>query len=121
MSFELTEHYLLVKGHGRRDSFSSMVKASEMIFEKIRETNATHLLIDYRNIVANVRMTEAFNIVKRYEVAQPDFRNLTAAAVFGAKAMEFGRYWQEVSRKRGFFVEIFDDIEEAKRWLKKRK
>jgi hypothetical protein len=119
VSFELTDHYLLVIGHGSRDTFASMVEASEKIFAKVHETKARRLLVDYRNLKINVRITEAFNIVKRYEVAQPDFKHLITAAVFDSKGMEFGRYWQEVSRQRGFVIEIFEDLEEAKRWLVK--
>lgn len=119
VSFELTDHYLLVIGHGSRDTFASMVEASETIFAKVHETKARRLLVDYRNLKINVRMTEAFNIVKRYEAAQPDFRYLITAAVFDENGMEFGRYWQEVSRQRGFIIEIFEDVDEAKRWLKK--
>jgi hypothetical protein len=123
VSFELTDDYLLVIGHGSRDTFASMVEASEIIFAKVHETKATRLLVDYRELKINVRMNEAFNIVKRYEVAQPDFRYLITAAVFDSKSnsngMEFGRYWQKVSLQRGFVIEIFEDIEEAKRWLKK--
>jgi hypothetical protein len=119
VSFELTDKYLLVIGHGSRDNFSSMVEASEIIFAKVVETKAQRLLVDYRKLQINVRMSEAFNIVKRYETVQPQFKNMVTAAVFDSSGMEFGRYWQEVSRQRGFIIEIFDDFEEAERWLKK--
>ncbi len=119
VSFELTDDYLLVIGHGSRDTFSSMVEASKIIFAKVHETKATRLLVDYRRLKINVRMNDAFNIVKRYEAAEPDFRYLVTAAVFDPDGMEFGRYWQKVSLQRGFVIEIFEDISEAKRWLKK--
>ena len=119
MSFELTDKYLLVIGHGSRDNFASMVAASEIIFAKVEETKTQRLLVDYRKLQINVRMGDAFNIVKRYEAAKPQFKDMVTAAVFDSNGMEFGRYWQEVSRQRGFIIEIFDDFDEAERWLKK--
>lgn len=117
VSFEVTDHYLLVIGHGRRDTFAAMVEASETIFAKVHETKATRLLVDYRALRINVRMSDAFNIVKRYEAAQPDFRYVITAAVFDSDGMEFGKYWQQVSRQRGFVIEIFDSIDDARHWL----
>src|SRR5688572_14168829 len=114
VSFELKESYLLVIGNGSRDNLASMVEASTMIYEKVRETQVRYLLVDYRK----VQMNEAFNIVKRYEAAQPELKKLTIAAVFQGEGIEFGRYWQEISRQRGFFIEIFEDIEAAEKWLK---
>jgi hypothetical protein len=117
VSFELRELYLLVVGHGKRDSFTSMVDASEKIFIKVRETQARRLLVDYRKLEINVRMSDAFNIVKRYEAAQPELRNLKIAAVFDGPGMEFGKYWKEVCRQRGFLIETFENMEEAEKWL----
>jgi hypothetical protein len=120
VSFEVKELYLLVVGHGSRDSLASMVEASAQIFEKVRETQRRFLLVDYRNLQINVRMTEAFNIVKRYEVAQPGLKDITIAAVFGGNGVEFGKYWREVGLQRGFFIEMFQDIDQAEEWLIKR-
>jgi hypothetical protein len=117
VSFELKEHYLLVIGNGSRDNLASMVEASNMIYEKVQQTQVQHLLVDYRKLQINVQMNEAFNIVKRYEVAQPELKELTIAAVFEAGGIEFGKYWQKIGQQRGFFIEIFEDIEVAEKWL----
>jgi hypothetical protein len=117
VSFELKEKYLLVLGHGKRDNLASMVKASAQIYEKVLETNSRYLLVDYRNLQINVHMSEAFNIVKRYEVIQPELKKLTIAAVFAGEGLDFGKYWKDVSRQRGFFIEIFEDIKIAETWL----
>src|SRR5688572_22897573 len=110
VSFELREKYLLVLGHGKRDDLTSMAKASAEIYEKVLETKSRYLLVDYRNLQINVHMSEAFNIVKRYEAIQPQLKNLIIAAVFEGRGLEFGRYWKDVGRQRGFFIEIFEDI-----------
>jgi hypothetical protein len=117
VSFELRDRYLLVIGHGQRDNLASMAQASALIYEKVLETKSRYLLVDYRNLQVNVYMNEAFNIVKRYEVIQPELKNLIIAAVFGEKSRAFGKYWKDIGRQRGFFIESFDDMHEAEEWL----
>jgi hypothetical protein len=117
VSFELKEKYLLVVGLGKRDNLISMTKASAQIYEKVLETKSRYLLVDYRYLQINVHLNEAFNIVKRYEAVQPELKKLTIAAVFEGKGLDFGNYWKDVSRQRGFFIEIFQDIKVAEDWL----
>jgi hypothetical protein len=115
--FELREKYLLVIGLGRRDSFSAMAEASNLIYDKIVETNSQYLLVDYRKLEINVNLTEAFNIVKRYETTIPDLKSITIAAVFDGEGLTFANYWKEISTKRGFSITIFEDITAAEQWL----
>jgi len=117
VSFELKEKYLLVVGHGKRDTLTAMAQAFALIYEKVLETKSRYLLVDYRTLQINVHLNEAFNIVKRYEKIQPHLKNLVMAAVFEGKGLVFGKYWKEVARERGFFIETFDDIRVAEDWL----
>jgi len=117
VSFELKENYLLVVGHGKRDSLTSMAQASKLIYEKVLETGSRYLLVDYRNLQIQVHLSEAFNIVKRYEAVQPELKKLKIAAVFTEPGMNFGQYWKDIGRQRGFFIEIFEDYAAAENWL----
>ncbi|GHM99397.1 hypothetical protein WSM22_08870 [Cytophagales bacterium WSM2-2] len=117
VTFELTEKYLLITGHGTRDSLTSMAEASAQIYRKMQETNSRYLLVDYRKLQINVHLNEAFNIVKRYEVIQPGLKDAVIAAVFEKPGLEFGNYWKEIALKRGFFIEIFEDMKLAEEWL----
>ena len=117
VSFELREKYLLVVGHGKRDNLSSMVAASAEIYAKVLETNSHFLMVDYRKLEINVHLTEAFNIVKSYEKRSPGLKQIIIAGVFSSAGLEFANYWKEVSVKRGFHIEIFEDIEVAEAWL----
>jgi hypothetical protein len=117
VTFELRDKYLLVTGHGTRNSLSSMVEASEIIFNKLHETGKNFLLVDYTRLLINVHLAEAFNIVKRYETARPELKRILIAAAFSTTGIEFGNYWKEIGTKRGFSIEIFDDLEKAERWL----
>ena len=117
VSFELKEKFLLAIGHGKRDSFSSMAEASNLIYDKIVETNSRYLLVDYRKLQINVNLTEAFNIVKRYERTIPDLKKVIIAAVFDYHGRAFASYWKEISSKRGFSITIFEDVDAAEQWL----
>lgn len=117
VSFELKEKYLMVVGHGRRDNLAVMAEASAQVYQKVLETKTRYLLVDYRKLQINVHMNEAFNIVKRYEVLQPELKNLLIAAVFDGKGLEFGKYWKDIAIQRGFHIEIFEDIDAAEKWV----
>lgn len=117
VSFELRENYLLITGIGKRDNLTTMAEASAQIYAKVRETMSRYLLVDYRKLQINVHLNEAFNIVKHYELIQPELKNVIIAAVFEGKGFEFGNYWKEIGRQRGFLIEIFKDMEVAEAWL----
>jgi hypothetical protein len=117
VTFELKEHYLLVTGHGVRNSLKDMVDTANMIIKKAQETNSTKMLVDYRQLDIQVRITDAFNIVKTYERSLPQLRNIVVAGVFEKYHRDFASYWQEVSATRGFTIKVFEDIIEAEMWL----
>jgi len=119
VSFELKEKYLLITGLGKRDKLADMAEASAQIYAKVRETKSRYLLVDYCKLQINVHLSEAFNIVKRYETIQPELKNVVIAAAFQGKGLEFGNYWKEIARQRGFFIEIFEDLKIAEAWLLK--
>jgi hypothetical protein len=117
VTFELKEQYLLVIGHGVRNSLAGMVETAGTIIKKAQETNSSKMLVDYRQLDIQVRITEAFNIVKTYEQSLPHLRNIIVAAVFEKHHRDFASYWQEVSSKRGFTIKTFENFTEAERWL----
>jgi hypothetical protein len=119
VSFEVREKYLLITGLGKRDKLAEMAEASAQIYAKVRETKSRYLLVDYCKLQINVHLNEAFNIVKRYETVQPELKNVIIAAAFARKGLEFGNYWKEIGCRRGFFIEIFEDINIAEAWLLK--
>lgn len=117
VSFEVKENYLLVVGHGRRESLTEMVAASKQIADKIKETGIRYLLIDYRKLDIHVRINEAFNIVREYEAHQPGLREVIIAAVFEERGWAFANYWKEIGKQRGFTITLFNDITIAEAWL----
>lgn len=117
ISFELRSKYLLVVGHGSRNDIATMEKASAQILDKAIETMSSCLLVDYRNLKINVKLSEAFNIVKHYEETHPHLKSIFIAGVFSTSNLEFGKLWTEIGRKRGFTMEFFYDMLSAEQWL----
>ncbi|MBX2893980.1 MAG: hypothetical protein KF763_00960 [Cyclobacteriaceae bacterium] len=117
VTFELRDQYLLVIGHGVRNSLADMVHTASLIINEAQATGSNKMLVDYRQLDIQVRITEAFNIVKTYEQNLPALRNMVVAAVFESRHRTFASYWQEVSSKRGFTIKTFEDFEEAEKWL----
>jgi hypothetical protein len=119
--FELREKYLLVVGLGKRDNLLQMTEAANKIVKTAMEYDRRLMLVDYRKLEIDVSMSEAFNIVRGYEVHQPDLKKIVVAAVFdrneNPKGWEFGRFWKDIGEKRGFHIEIFEDIDVAESWL----
>ena len=117
VSFELKEKYLLVLGLGKRDNFAEMAKASSAIYEKVIETKSKALLVDYRKLEINLSLTQAFNVVRKYEANMPELADVAIACVFNEDGLEFGNYWKDIAQKRGFNIVIFKDFESAEDWL----
>ena len=121
ISFEVREKYLLVVGHGKRDNLMKMAEAADRIVKTAVEYDRRLMLVDYRKLEIEVPMSEAFNIVRGYEAHQPDLKQIIVAAVFDRKDNErgwiFGNFWKEIGAKRGFHIEVFDDIDVAEQWL----
>jgi hypothetical protein len=120
VSFELYNNYLLVIGHGVRDSNASMIEATVATYQKILETQSQFLLVDYRKVEIDLDHVQAFNLIKTYESKMPQLHQVTAACVFNDTSKEFALYWQSIGRKRGFDIFIFETLEDAERWLKEK-
>lgn len=116
-TFEVRPHYLLVIGQGTRNTLTDMSNGATFIYGKALETKSKNLLVDFRKLKINVPISDAYNIVRGYETAQPELRNLKIAAVFSKDGMEFGKYWREIASKRGFKIELFESFERAESWL----
>jgi len=117
VTFAWRKNYLEITGHGVRNSIPSLQEASQAIYEEVVKRQATYLLVDYRAVEIQLPLSEAFNMIKRYEQTMPFLKNSVVAAVFNAQGLTFGRYWQEVGVQRGFKIHLFEDITEAKSWL----
>lgn len=117
MSFEKKDEYLLITGEGERNDLSEVIEGTKLVYEAIEWHNCQLVLIDYRKINFNVRLTEAFNIIKVYEAQMPNFKNIAMAAVVNNESREIADFWKTIGKRRNFNFEIFESVELAEKWL----
>lgn len=117
VTFELFADYLLIEGHGVRNSDAEMFQTATAVYNKIVETESRYLLIDYRKVHLNLNHVQAFNLIRTYESNMPQLHQVTAVCVFNNESENFASYWQYIGRQRGFDIVIFKTLEEAKQWL----
>lgn len=117
VNFELKDKYVLITSEGERKDFSSVVEGTTRLYEIIEKTKCNLVLLDYRKVIFNVPQTDAFNILRLYEIKMPMLTNIKIAVAVGEKSSGFGAVWKDVAHARGFNYEIFNSLEEAEAWL----
>jgi len=117
LQFTPTEHYTLIYSEGTRSTLSDSTKLAEIIADKMRETPNKKLLLDYRKAIYSIPSSDAYNLVKVFELKLTDYRQYKMAVIVSKHNEDFGRTWASVGRKRGFDFEIFKTFEEAESWL----
>lgn len=117
VTFEIRDGYLLVIATGLRTTLAGMVNNTNLVYSKAVEVNKRKILLDGRGLEFHINRTEAFNLIKMYEVKFPDSRGIKLAGVFNKNQFELVSLWQEIGAKRGFEIKIFQDFSEAENWL----
>ncbi|MBL0766779.1 hypothetical protein [Marivirga atlantica] len=117
LQFTPTENYTLIYSEGTRSTLSDSTKLAEIIADKMRETPNKKLLLDYRKAIYTIPSSDAYNLVKVFELKLTDYRQYKMAVIVSKQNEDFGRVWASVGRQRGFDFEIFKTFEEAESWL----
>ena len=116
-TFQPTENYLLITGHGERDDLASIVDASKRIDELVKQFQNNYLLVDYREVKFNFPLTNIFDLIRVLETRMPNYKNVKIAAVLSEMNLSFGKYWKDIAQKRGFDFMFFEDFVSAEKWL----
>lgn len=119
LTFEMRQGYLLVTGEGTRDDLTTAIERAQQIEQYAIKSGVKHVLIDYRKLVFNLPIAQAFNIVKVYESQLPTFKDLIISAVGNENNRELAKFWESVSNRRGFKYKTFDKITDAEDWILK--
>lgn len=114
---ENLENYLFIKVKGVRDNFKQISEGSSLIVELANKYQKYNILTDYREVVFNVSMGDAFNLVRLYENKLTEFHKIKLATVTSKEQSELVRFYETIAAKRGFNIKVFYDIEKAKIWL----
>ena len=115
MSFLSDENIIFIETEGQMDvkSLNEMVKQAN---QAIKDYKSMSLLVDHRKTVCRLSTIE---IYERPEfLANLDFpRGAKIAEVFPRSQLKDFRFFETVSKSRGYQVSIFPDKESARKWL----
>lgn len=118
LQVELRDLYLLVTGHGSRNSLNKVLEGTQQIAKAIAETNCRYLLVDYSKVTTKLPVADAFNIVRIYESKVSEFQHIVMAIVINPDEEQFESFWEKICRMRGYQFKIFTDLHVAENWLK---
>jgi hypothetical protein len=112
--------FLRISSKGTYGTAADLNFTTELVYKKVTESGMRLLLLDFRESYFQVPRAEAFNLVRRYELSMPAFREVTAACVFNRSSKEFTDYWQQLGSQRGYSIHIFSTVSGAEHWLRER-
>lgn len=117
LSHEHKGSYLLIVGEGERNTLAEIIEGTRKGEALVKKYKARFVLIDYRNVIFNVNLSDAFNLVKFYESEMPEAKKITIAAVVNQHDIELSNFWKSIGNRRNFTFEVFQDIKKAETWL----
>lgn len=117
VTFEQRENYLLVVGHGQRESFAEIMGATAQINDVVLKFQKKFLLIDYRKVKFNIPITSVFDAVRVYESKMPHLKDVFVAVVLSDHNWDVGKFWKDIAQRRGFNFTVFNSFEKAEAWL----
>lgn len=118
LKIEISNDLLIISDAGIRKNLTSAIQGTEMIAAAAEKYNKQVVLVDYRKVHYEVPLTDAYNLVKVFEHKVPVYKDLLMAVVVDQQDWELAKFWESISVKRGYSFKLFDDIKEAKDWLK---
>ena len=115
--FEIKEKYVLITSEGERNNFAAVIEGTNLMYEIIEKTQCSLVLLDYRKVIFNVPQTDAFNIIRLYELKMPRLTNIRIAAWLANLNPGFTTVWKDVAKSKGFQFETFLNLKDAEEWL----
>jgi len=91
--------------------------ATSKLVEEIFRCNCDRLLMDHREAKVNISVSEIFNrptIASKLGIPHSS----RIAIIYSAREPDY-RFVETVGRNRGFDVQVFSDIDEGIKWLKR--
>lgn len=121
-SIELTikheKDYSFIYSKGTRKNFTETYGIAEKIVEVMQESPNKKLLLDYRDAYYNTPISDAYNLIKVFEIKLTDYKTYSMAVVVNNQNAEFAELWASIGRKRGFNFMTFLDFQKAEEWIK---
>jgi len=122
MPYELTadvkENVLVATVSGTR-TFETVVAIAKEIKSLCKSKGADKVLIDVRDLEGHLRALDIFFLVTKHFITLKDRRVLRKAAVLDKElTTDRHRFLENVAVNRGYRFQLFDDFDEALRWLR---
>lgn len=115
ISFEHRPNYLYVYVSGEHDSYEISHQYWSEVAQECNETNYKKVLIE-EDIKENVSVAEAFRLAA--ELPLMSFRGVCVAFCDRyAEQQELNEFGELVATNRGLFARVFNDFNEAEKWL----
>jgi len=123
MSYKLTldpkEDVLWVTVSGTR-SIETVLAIINEIFSACTEHNLSIILLDVRELDGRLSTINTFTLATRHFSILRELRVIKKAAIVDLKEFELNyRFFETLTRKRGYKLRLFSDLDAAADWLKK--
>ncbi len=117
VNIEKFDDYIFLKVKGERDNLTQVIEGAERMIEIAEKYNLYNILADYREVLFNNQMADAFNLIRHYEIKLKPFKKINLAMVTTKNHLEIASFHEAIATKRGFSIKVFYNIKNAKRWL----
>lgn len=115
LSYEYRPQYLYVYVKGEQDSYEISKQYWQEVANECKKSNCKKVLID-EDITENVSMTEMYKFAS--EILQLGFLGIRVAFVDRrSEQQQLNKFGETVATNRGLFSRVFNDTEEAEKWL----
>ena len=105
--------HITTKGNMTVEMLNKMVMEA---LENSKKYNSLSFLVDHRKVIVKCSFRDAFDRPKELQTLGLP-RKSRVAEVVSESNLEIFRFFETVSRNRGYQIQIFKDIKPAKEWL----
>lgn len=113
------EHYVsaFATGIRNRENISSM---AQEILDACKQHQVDKVLIDVREMNGRLSIFDSLAIISKDFSKLKQFRILNKAVIVDAESRrERFSFFEQVARRRGYNIRVFDDVDEAIEWIGK--
>ena len=101
-------------------SIETVLAIINEIFSACTEHNLSIILLDVRELDGRLSTINTFTLATRHFSILRELRVIKKAAIVDLKEFELNyRFFETLTRKRGYKLRLFSDLDAAADWLKK--
>lgn len=115
VEFEVFEGLLKAIATGSDDDLQDVLNYNEAVLKKALETNTKRVLCDERNLEYKIGKIDTFQAAEYVSEKVPSVSKI--AIVYNPSQKEDAEFWETAAVNRWLSVKIFEDIDEAEKWL----